>query len=287
LVGVIARYARFNDYHQLMGSRLEKLLEFVREQVPAANGRVYCDTGPVSERDLAMRAGLGWIGKHTNLISRSRGNWFFLGEIILAIALPPDKPETPHCGTCTRCIPACPTGAITAPYRLDARRCISYLTIELKGSIPVELRPLIGARIYGCDDCIAVCPWNKFAKKAADTALQPRDDLKAPDLLELLSLDEEGFRRRFADSPIRRTKRAGLLRNACVALGNLGDARAIPALKNAAENDPEPLIREHARWALERLDQSVDSEDQGSRSVTAIGCVGAPPGANVASSPKT
>ena len=163
-VGTVARYARFDDYHETMWARLEALLAFVREQCPDAHGKVYCDTGPITERDLAMRAGLGWIGKHTNLLSRRLGNWFFLGEILLDIALPPDAPETTHCGTCERCLPACPTGAITAPYQLDARRCISYLTIELKGSIPVELRPLIGNRIYGCDDCLAVCPWNKFAQ---------------------------------------------------------------------------------------------------------------------------
>ena len=200
-----------------------------------------------------MRAGLGWIGKHTNLISRRLGNWFFLGEILLDIALPPDTPETTHCGTCTRCLPACPTGAITAPYQLDARRCISYLTIELKGSIPVELRPLIGNRVYGCDDCLAVCPWNKFAVRATDPAVAPRADLTTPDLLELLALDDDGFRAKFYNSPIKRTKRRGLLRNVCVALGNLGDPAALPALRYAAAHDPEPLVREHAAWAVEVL----------------------------------
>jgi len=199
-----------------------------------------------------MRAGLGWIGKHTNLLSRRLGNWFFLGEILLTLPLPADTPETTHCGTCTRCLPACPTGAITAPYQLDARRCISYLTIELKGSIPVPLRPLIGNRIYGCDDCLAACPWNKFARAAADPAVRPRADLTAPDLIALLALDDEQFRRRFAHSPIKRAKRRGLLRNVCVALGNIGDARAVPALQ-AALRDPEPLICEHAEWALAQI----------------------------------
>ena len=249
----VARYARFDDYHETLWERLRALLSYIQSQAPGASGKVYCDTGPITERDLAMRAGLGWIGKHTNLLSRYLGNWFFLGEIILDIALPPDAPETTHCGTCARCLPACPTGAITVPYQLDARRCISYLTIELKGSIPIELRPLIGNRIYGCDDCLAACPWNKFAVRSDDPAVAPRADLTTPDLLELLALDDDGFRAKFRNSPIKRTKRRGLLRNVCVALGNLGDPRALPALARAAEHDPEPLVREHAAWALERI----------------------------------
>ena len=259
-VGVIARYARFDDYHDTLWARLEALLAFIQSQSPGANGKVYCDTGPITERDLAMRAGLGWIGKHTNLISRKLGNWFFLGEILLDIELPADLPETTHCGTCTRCIPACPTGAITGPYQLDARRCISYLTIELKGSIPEDLRPLIGTRIYGCDDCLAVCPWNKFAVRSNDPAVQPRADLTAPDLLALLALDDEAFREKFKNSPVRRTKRRGLLRNVCVALGNLGDPAAISALTHAAETDPEPLVREHALWAIARIKEQRRNE---------------------------
>ena len=255
--GVVARYARFDDYHETLWERLNTLLVFIQTQAPLAHGKVYCDTGPITERDLAMRAGLGWIGKHTNLISRHLGNWFFLGEILLDIALPPDLPETPHCGTCTRCLPACPTGAITAPYQLDARRCISYLTIELKGSIPLELRPLIGNRIYGCDDCLAVCPWNKFAVCAADPVVAPRADLTTPDLLELLALDDDAFRAKFQNSPIKRTKRRGLLRNVCVALGNLGDPCALPALRHAAAHDPEPLVREHAAWAVESISSRI------------------------------
>ena len=253
--GTVARYARFDDYHETLWERLNALLAFIQALAPDAGGKVYCDTGPITERDLAMRAGLGWIGKHTNLISRKFGNWFFLGEILLDIALPPDKPETTHCGTCTRCLPACPTGAITAPYQLDARRCISYLTIELKGSIPIDLRPLVGSRIYGCDDCLAACPWNKFAVRATDPAVVPRADLTTPDLLELLALDDAGFHAKFQNSPIKRTKRRGLLRNVCVALGNLGDPRALPALEHAAEHDPEPLVREHAAWAIRTISE--------------------------------
>ena len=190
----------------------------------------YVDTGPLLERDLAQRAGLGFIGKHTSLISRKFGNWIFLGEIITTLEIEPDAPEKNHCGSCHRCIDACPTAAITAPFQLDARRCISYLTIELKGPIPEELRPAIGTRIYGCDDCLAVCPWNRFAREGALMRPHYRAELAAPDLIELLSLDEAGFKRRFAGTPILRTKRRGFLRNVCVALGNCGDARALPAL---------------------------------------------------------
>ncbi len=210
------------------------------------------DTGPLLERDLAQRAGLGFIGKHTNLISRRLGNWIFLSEIITTLALEPDAPEKNHCGTCTRCIAACPTAAITAPFQLDARRCISYLTIELKGSIPVELRPAIGNRIFGCDDCLQVCPWNRFAREGHTMKAHARPDLAQPDLLELLALDEAGFKRHFAGTPILRARRRGLLRNVCVALGNIGEERALPALRKAAD-DPEPLVAEHAHWAIERI----------------------------------
>ena len=260
LTGAVARYARFDDYHDTLWQRLDALLAFIKSLSPGAGGKVYCDTGPITERDLAMRAGLGWIGKHTNLISRKLGNWFFLGEILLDIPLPADAPETTHCGTCTRCLPACPTGAITAPYQLDARRCISYLTIELKGSIPEDLRPLVGTRIYGCDDCLAACPWNKFAVKSDDPAVRPRADLTAPDLLELLALDDAAFRAKFKNSPIKRTKRRGLLRNVCVALGNLGDPRALPALTRAAGHDPEPIVREHAQWASTQIRATMEQK---------------------------
>jgi epoxyqueuosine reductase len=251
--GVVARYAQYADYHDVLGERLKQLTVFVNQLGGAGTRSLwYVDTGPVLEREFAQRAGLGFIGKHTNLISRKFGNWIFLAEILTTLELEPDKPERNHCGKCTRCITACPTNAITAPFELDARKCISYLTIELKGAIPVELRPVIGTRIYGCDDCLAVCPWNRFAR--AGNLMQPhaRTDLRQPDLIELLQLDEAGFKSRFSGTPMVRTKRRGLLRNVCVALGNLGDTSALPALEKAA-HDSEPLIAEHARWAMTQI----------------------------------
>jgi epoxyqueuosine reductase len=250
--GVIARYARYKDYHDILAERLKQLTDFVNSMAEGARSLWYVDTGPLLERDLAQRAGLGFVGKHTNLISRTLGNWIFISEIITTVAFEPDAPEKNRCGTCTRCITACPTAAITAPFQLDARRCISYLTIELKGAIPVEFRSAIGNRIYGCDDCLAACPWNKFAREGSLMKTHARPDLALPDLLELLALDDAGFKARFAGTPILRTKRRGLLRNVCVALGNVGDETALPALHKAAE-DPEPLIAEHARWAIEQI----------------------------------
>jgi epoxyqueuosine reductase len=250
--GAIARYARFTDYHDVIGECLKDLTQFVNKLAPDTQSLWYVDTGPFLERDLAERAGLGFIGKHTNLISRDLGNWFFLAEIITTLPIKPDAPEKNRCGNCTRCITACPTDAITAPFQLDARRCISYLTIELKGSIPEELRPAIGNRIYGCDDCLQVCPWNRFAREGTMMKSHARPDLDTPDLLELLSLDDVGFKRRFAGTPMIRTKRRGLLRNVCVALGNIGDHTALPALERVAADD-EPLIAEHARWAIARV----------------------------------
>ncbi len=250
---VVARYARFDDYHDVLGERLKQLTQFVNQLGGAETRSLwYVDTGPVLERDFAQRVGLGFIGKHTNVISRRFGNWILLAEIVTSLELEPDTPEKNHCGNCTRCIEACPTRAITAPFQLDARLCISYLTIELKGSIPVELRPAIGNRIFGCDDCLAVCPWNRFAREGRLMKEHARPDLAAPDLIELLQLDEAGFKSRFAGTPILRTKRLGLLRNVCVALGNTGDASALPALSQVAKNS-DPLIAEHARWALERI----------------------------------
>ena len=252
-VGVVARYAQFADYHAILGDRLQQLTTAVNELGGAATRSLwYVDTGPLLERDLAQRAGLGFTGKHTNLISRRLGNWILLAEILTTLELEPDPPETNHCGRCTRCLAACPTGAITAPFELDARRCISYLTIELKGAIPVELRPAIGARIYGCDDCLAACPWNRFAQTGRLMQSHPRADLRSPDLIALLALGESEFKARFAGSPMLRTKRRGLLRNVCVALGNLRDPAALPALHRAAA-DPEPLIAEHAQWAIAQI----------------------------------
>ncbi len=251
--GVIARYAQFTDYHDVLAERLKVLTAFVNEiGGPDTHSLWYVDTGPLLERDLAQRAGLGFVGKHTNLISRQLGNWIFLSEIITTLELEPDAPEHNHCGKCTRCLDACPTRAITAPFNVDARLCISYLTIELKGSIPLELRPLIGSRIYGCDDCLAVCPWNKFAREGAMMKAHARAELDTPDLLELLALDDAAFQARFAGTAILRTKRRGLLRNVCVALGNIGGEHALPALEKATQ-DHEPLIREHAAWAIPQI----------------------------------
>jgi epoxyqueuosine reductase len=251
--GVVARYARHADYHEVLGERLEALTCRVNELGgPGTRSLWYVDTGPLLERDLAQRAGVGFAGKHTNLISRELGNWFLLAEILTTAELPPDPAERNRCGSCVRCLAACPTQAIVAPFELDARRCISYLTIELKGSIPEALRPAIGARVFGCDDCLAVCPWNRFARLGALMSGVRRDDLGQPRLLEWLRLDDDGFRRRFQGTPMMRTKRRGVLRNVCVALGNIGDGAVLPDLERAGQ-DPEPLIAEHARWALERV----------------------------------
>ncbi len=253
--GLIARYARHTDYHEVLGEQLRQLSAWLDAQGgPDTRSIWYVDTGPLLERDLAQRAGLGFVGKHTNLISRRFGNWIFLAEILTTLELEPDAAEHNHCGNCTRCLTACPTQAITAPFQLDARRCISYLTIELKGSIPVEFRPAIGNRIYGCDDCLAVCPWNRFAVAGRLMQEHERKDLATPDLLALLALDESAFKSKFAGTPLLRTKRRGVLRNVCVALGNVGDQKALPALGQAAI-DPEPLIAEHARWAIAQIEE--------------------------------
>ncbi len=248
--GRIARYAWGDDYHDVMLQRLREVEELLR-----AHGGVqksYVDTGPILERDFAAEAGIGWHGKSTMLLDQKLGTWFFLGEILTTLELPPDAPQVARCGTCTRCITACPTNAITADHRLDARRCISYLTIELKGSIPLEFRPLIGDRIYGCDTCLDVCPWNRFAALARESAFFARPATSAMRLRDFLSLDDQQFRLLFRGSPIKRIKRRGFLRNVCVALGNVGDAEDLPALTRAAA-DPEPLIAEHAAWALDQI----------------------------------
>ncbi len=218
--GRIARYAWGDDYHQLIEKKLAVLDDFLRRY--GGTQKCYVDTGPMLERDHAAAAGVGWHGKSTMLLNRQLGTWFFLAEILTTLEFAPDPPQKNYCGRCTRCIDACPTGAITAPHQVDARRCISYLTIELKGSIPVGLRPMIGDRIYGCDDCLDACPWNRFAKVSRETAFAMRREVAAMKLRDYLSLDEEKFRRLFRDSPIKRTKRRGLLRNVCVALGNVG-----------------------------------------------------------------
>jgi epoxyqueuosine reductase len=251
--GIVARYARLVDYHAVLAGPLKALADHVDLLGgPATRSLAYLDTGPILERDLAQRAGLGFVGKHTNLIQRRGGNWFFLAEILTTLELPPDAPERNRCGSCTRCIVACPTKAITAPFQLDARRCISYLTIEHRGPIPTEFRDAIGTRIFGCDDCLEVCPWNRFAHEGRLLRNSAVCELDRPDLLDLLSLDEATFRRRFRDTPLWRTKLRGLRRNVSIALGNSGDPRCIPALRKAAE-DPEPVVAEAATWALERL----------------------------------
>ena len=260
VTGAISRYARFTDYHDVLADRLKTLASFVDDLGgDGVRSLWYVDTGPVLERDLAQRGGLGFIGKHTNLISREFGNWIFLSEVITTLELAPDSPEPNRCGHCVRCLAACPTNAITEPFSLDARRCISYLTIELKGSIPIELRPLIGNRIYGCDDCLAACPWNRFAREGALLKRHVRGDLDAPSLIELLALDDAAFKAKFSGTPILRTKRRGLLRNVCVALGNAGDRGALPSLERALQ-DPEPLIREHAAWAIEQISSRTKPE---------------------------
>jgi epoxyqueuosine reductase len=251
--GVVARYARHRDYHHVLGLPLTALREFVNELGGVGTRSLeYIDTGPILERDLAHRAGVGFIGKHTNLISRELGNWFFLGSILTTLQLEPDAAAVHRCGTCTRCLAACPTGAITEPFRLDARRCISYLTIEHRGSIPVELRPAIGDRIFGCDDCLAVCPWNRFAREGRLMREAYLPGFDRPSLVELLGMDEATFRVAFRGTPFERAKRRGLLRNVAVALGNTGDGRVLEALERAA-GDPEPLVAEHAQWAIERI----------------------------------
>jgi epoxyqueuosine reductase len=255
--GPIARYARGDDYHRVMHEKLDELGRwFVEASGGAARTRSYVDTGPILERDLARRAGLGWFGKNTNLINPALGSFFFIGALFTDADLEPDAPfEADRCGTCTRCLDACPTQAFTAPRSLDATRCISYLTIELKGAIPHEFRAAIGELLYGCDICQDVCPWNvRFSRDVTEPALLPRTDLVDPDAEELLALSEAEWRVRFSGSAMTRTKRRGLARNAAVALGNRRDPGTIPALQAAAMHDPEPLVREHAAWALAQFE---------------------------------
>src|SRR5215475_8089122 len=248
--GKIARYAWGDDYHDLIQSKLDKIDQFLRQF--DGQQKCYVDTGPVLERDHAAQAGVGWHGKSTMLIDQRLGTWFFLAEVLTTLELPSDGPVSDRCGTCERCIKACPTGAITAPHRLDARRCISYLTIELKGPIPHELRPLIGDRIFGCDDCLDACPWNRFAKVSRETSFSARQSTTGMSLREYLNLDDNEFRTLFKNSPIKRIKRNGFLRNVCVALGNVGDATDLPMLERSAA-DPQPLIAEHAKWAVHQI----------------------------------
>jgi epoxyqueuosine reductase len=253
--GVISNYAWGADYHELMASRLEELAAFVGDEVGGqVRQRVYVDTGPILERDYASAAGLGFQGKNSCLINPRIGSWLFLGEILSDIELACGSiSKQPSCGSCNRCLAACPTQALVAPYLLDSRRCISYLTIELKGAIPRELRPLLGNRIFGCDICQEVCPWNiRFARRTQENAFLSGCEQAAPSLLDLIAMDEPTFARRFRNSPVRRAGRRGLLRNVAVALGNRGSVQAVPALARAL-HDQEPLIRGHAAWALGRI----------------------------------
>ena len=251
-LGYVSRYALGRDYHKVLRAALARLAEAIAARTPHQY-RVFTDSAPVLEKALARNAGLGWIGKHTNLIAKDAGSYFFLGEIYTDLPLPVDEPASAHCGTCSACMPACPTNAIVAPQRLDARRCISYLTIELRGSIPEELRPAIGNRIYGCDDCQLVCPWNKFARAAAHPDFRVRQGLDAPRLTELATWTREEFEQRFEGSAVRRIGHEAFIRNVMVALGNgPADPAALTALEQRSHDQSE-LIAEHARWAIARL----------------------------------
>jgi epoxyqueuosine reductase len=251
-IAYVSRYALGRDYHKLLRRRLQTLCDRIGRTVGPFGYRVFADSAPVLEKALARNAGLGWIGKHTNLIDRDAGSYFFLGEIYLNFDLPADAPSSAHCGTCSACLPACPTGAIVAPYRLDARRCISYLTIELKGPIPLEFRRAIGSRIYGCDDCQLVCPWNKFARATAEKDFTVRHGLDHPQLVALFSWSEAEFLEKTRGSAIRRIGYERWLRNVAVALGNAPTSPAILAALGARAHDASALVREHVQWALEQ-----------------------------------
>lgn len=250
--GRVARYAWGDDYHDLIEAKLRALDTFLQSH--GGQQRYYVDTGPVLERDFAGEAGIGWHGKSTMLLNETQGTWFFLAELLTTLDIEPDPPARPRCGNCTRCLDACPTGAIRRdrPYHLDARLCVSYLTIEHKGPIPLDLRPLLGDRIYGCDDCLEACPWNRFAEASHEAAFQARAATVGMALRDYLAMSQEDFSRAFKGSPIKRAKRSGLLRNVCVALGNVGSAADLPALEHAATHE-EPIIAEHARWAIDRI----------------------------------
>ncbi|MEO7775128.1 MAG: tRNA epoxyqueuosine(34) reductase QueG [Steroidobacteraceae bacterium] len=251
-LGYVSRYALGRDYHKIMRKALAQLAQDIAQQIAPHGHRVFVDSGPVLEKAFARNAGLGWIGKHTNLIARDAGSYFFLGEILTDLPLPVDEPASAHCGTCSACMPACPTGAIVAPYKLDARRCISYLTIELKGVIPEELRPAIGNRIYGCDDCQLVCPWNKFAQTAAHPDFIVRHGLDAPRLTELMGWSAQEFAQRMQGSAINRIGAERFARNVAVALGNAPRSDGALAALRARSDDASELVREHVRWAIGR-----------------------------------
>ena len=251
--GWISRYAWGDDYHDVMKAMLDRVIEKLRAEKGALQARAYVDTGPIVERAFAAAAGLGAWGKNTCLLHPEHGSWFFLGEIVTDLAFPPDAPRPDMCGTCTACLEACPTGALPAPYVLDATRCISYLTIEVKGAIPDDRREGVGRHAFGCDICQDVCPWNRRRRRHGGSAFEPREGALAPDLATLAALDEASFRERFRRSPVKRARRRGFLRNVAVALGNAGEAEHRPVLERLAA-DEDPVVREHAAWALRRLD---------------------------------
>ncbi|HJU08068.1 MAG TPA: tRNA epoxyqueuosine(34) reductase QueG [Rhodanobacteraceae bacterium] len=250
--GYIARYALGRDYHKLMRARLQQLANRIEDEIGPFGYRAFADSAPVLEKALARNAGLGWVGKHTLLLDRDAGSWFFLGELYTDLPLPVDTLASEHCGTCTRCIDICPTRAITGPKQLDARRCIAYLTIELKGAIPVELRPLIGNRVFGCDDCQLVCPWNKFARPTREADFAPRHALDGATLIELFAWSEEEFLRKSEGMAIRRTGYEGWLRNVAIALGNAPHSPGIIEALRARADHPSALVHEHVAWALEQ-----------------------------------
>jgi epoxyqueuosine reductase len=251
-LGAISVYAKGRDYHTELKKRLKQLARWMTETC-GGEVKVFTDTAPLMEKPVAMRAGVGWIGKHTNLVSRRFGSWLFLGEVLTTLPLPPDTPETDHCGSCDRCMRACPTGALPEPYRIDPNRCISYLTIEHKGAIDAALGAAMANRVYGCDDCLAVCPWNKYATPTAHEAFAPRPGLNGPRLIDLVDLDDAGFRALFAGSAIKRTGRDRFVRNALVSIGNSGDRTLIDAVQKHRD-DPSALVRDTARRTLDRLD---------------------------------
>jgi epoxyqueuosine reductase len=257
--GSISVYARNRDYHSVMKGRLKHLGQYIASRFNSAF-KVFVDTAPVMEKPLAQSGGLGWQGKHTNLVSRSFGSWLFLGEVFTSLELPVDSPTADHCGSCSRCITICPTGAFPAPYQLDARRCISYLTIEHPGPIPHELRPLMGNRIYGCDDCLAVCPWNRFAASTSHQQVVAREDLTTAKLADLASLDDKSFRTMFSGSPIKRIGRNRFVRNVLIAIGNSG-LRSLTRNAEPLKADPDPVVAEAAQWACEQLSHSRRAGD--------------------------
>jgi epoxyqueuosine reductase len=250
--GRISRHAWGDDYHNIVMDRLNELLAFIRKQDPSINGHCYVDTGPIMEKIWCAETTLGWMGKHTNIITKNQGSWFFIGVILLDAVIESDPKENNCCGQCCRCIQACPTGAIVAPYSLDARLCISFLTIEFRGPIPRRLRPLIGSRIYGCDDCQNVCPWNRFAKTTAENRFAPGTKNLHPELTELIRINPREFKERFFNSPILRATRDGFVRNVAVALGNSHSEASVPALEIAL-HDESALVRSHAAWALGQI----------------------------------